>query len=73
MWGRGTYFSTTFSFASTYSYAPTGSAAAGYKPNGSGDVRQVLVAEVLTGKHKMLSSNDQLTAPPEIEDPDIVR
>ncbi|KAL3130378.1 poly ADP-ribose polymerase [Trebouxia sp. C0009 RCD-2024] len=73
MWGRGTYFSTTFSFASTYSYAPTGSAADKYKPDGSRHVRQVLVADVLTGKHKMLPSNDQLTGPPEIEDPDTAR
>lgn len=73
MWGQGTYFSTTFSFASTYHHALTGSVAAEYKPDGSGHVCQVLVADVLTGYYKMLPSNERLKGPPEIENPDIAR
>ena len=73
MWGQGTYFSAKFDFASTYAYRVTGSAADEYKGHGSQPVCQVLVADVLTGKHKMMSPNSQLKMPPEIEDANVAR
>ena len=73
LWGQGTYFSTLFGFATTYSYKLTGSAASPYVADGAHNVRQILVADVLTGHYKTLPSNDKLRGPPEIEDADVVR
>lgn len=73
LWGQGTYFSTKFDFATSYAYRLTGSAAADHKPGGARHVFQVLVADVLTGKTKLLPSNDQLKMPPAIEDVGLTR
>lgn len=73
LWGQGTYFSTLFDFATTYSYKLTGIVASQYVAHGARNVCQVLVADVLTGNCKMLSSNQKLRVPPEIEDADVVR
>lgn len=68
LWGQGTYFSTKFDFATSYAHRLTGSAAADCKPAGAGPVCQMLVADVLTGKSKMLPGDDNLKMPPAIED-----
>ena len=72
LWGQGTYFSTLFGLASTYSYKLAGNAAAAeYKADRSRNVRQV--ADVLTGNYKVLPPNDQLKVPPEIDDANVAR
>ena len=74
LWGQGTYFSTLFGLASTYSYKLAGNAAAAeYKADSSRNVCQVLVADVLTGNYKVLPPNDQLKVPPEIDDANVAR
>lgn len=73
LWGQGTYFSTKFDFATSYAYRLTGSATADYKPAGTRRVCQVLVADVLTGKCKVLPRNDKLKMPPAIEDVGLTR
>ena len=72
-WGQGTYFSTKFDFATSYAYKLTGSAAADYNPGGAPRVCQVLVADVITGKSKVLPRSDQLKMPPVIEDVGLTR
>lgn len=73
MWGQGTYFSTKFDFTTQYEYHVTDRAAADYKEDASRGVYQVLVADVLTGKSKMLPNNASLKMPPVIEDADVAR
>ena len=51
----------------------TDRAAADYKEDASRGVYQVLVADVLTGKSKILPNNASLKMPPVIEDADVAR
>ena len=72
--GQNTYFFTRFGLASTYSYKLAGNAgAAEYKADRSCNVRQVLVADVLTGNYKVLPPNDKLKVPPEIGNANVAR
>jgi len=68
MWGRGTYFSTKVKLAKTYRYQVPTSSADVSKP-----VYQILVADVLTGKAKMLPPDNSIKMPPEIEDASLTR
>ena len=68
MWGRGTYFSTKVKLAKTYRYQVPTSSADVSKP-----VYQILVADVLTGKAKMLLPDNSIKMPPEIEDASLAR
>ena len=76
MWGQGTYFSTLPKLACAYSYALPASAAAQYNADAKQPVRQLLVADVLTGKAKLLPNTNEsraLKMPPVIEDAAIAR
>ena len=73
MWGQGTYFSTKVELAFDYSHPVAASTAAQYKPENQRPVCQLLVADVLTGKAKMMPSSRDLKMPPEIEDAALAR
>ena len=73
MWGQGTYFSTKFELALDYSHAVASSATAQYNPGDQRPVRQVLVADVLTGKAKIMPNSKDLKMPPVIEDTALAR
>ena len=66
MWGRGTYFSARAKLAKGYAYKD-------YAPSFGSMVRQMLVAEVLTGKSKMMKADPKLQMPPVLEDGSLVR
>ena len=74
MWGHGTYFSTTPALAKHYAYKLPASAAKEYHPSDAkASVIQLIVADVLTGKSKMMDRNNSLRMPPELEDASLVR